>query len=278
MDQASLETILAELPVKHIRYFERLGSTNDEAARWAGQDAPDMALVVADEQTAGKGRLGRHWITPSGTALAFSLVLRPEVEFAAVLPRWSALGALAVCEALKELYALQPEIKWPNDVLLDRRKAAGILAETTWSGDEPASLVLGIGINVAPASISEAALPKSSLIFPAACIEEFLDRPVDRLQLLRLVLEQLIAWRPRLASQQFLDAWEARLAFRGEWVQFLPGEAPTEAGSPFQSQKNPSPVLEGRIIGLAPDGALRLSALAGKEVLVRVGDVRLRPV
>jgi BirA family biotin operon repressor/biotin-[acetyl-CoA-carboxylase] ligase len=278
MDQASLETILAELPVKPIRYFERLGSTNDEASRWAGQDAPDMALVVADEQTAGKGRLGRKWITPFGAALAFSLVLRPEVEFAAVLPRWSALGALAVSEALKELYALQPQIKWPNDVLLDRRKVAGILAETTWSGEEPASLVLGIGINVAPASISEAALPKSSLIFPAACLEEFLDRLVDRLQLLRLVLERLIAWRPRMASQEFLDAWEARLAFRGEWVQFLPGEAPAEAGSPFQYQKNPPLVLEGRIIGLAPDGALRLSTLAGEEVLVRVGDVRLRPV
>jgi BirA family biotin operon repressor/biotin-[acetyl-CoA-carboxylase] ligase len=278
MDQASLETILAVLPVKHIRYFERLGSTNDEAARWAGQDAPDMALVVAEEQTAGKGRLGRKWITPAGAALAFSLVIHPEAEFAAVLPRWSALGALAVCEALQGLYALQPEIKWPNDVLLDRRKIAGILAETTWSGDEPASLVLGIGINVAPASITEAALPKSSLIFPAACIEEFLDHPADRLQLLRLILERLIAWRPRLASQEFLDAWEARLAFRGEWVQFLPGEAPAHSGTASQYQKNFPAVLEGRIIGLDPDGALRLGTLAGEEVLVRVGDVRLRPV
>ena len=278
MDQASLETILAELPVKHIRYFNRLGSTNDEADRWAGQDAPDMALVVADEQTAGKGRLGRKWITPSGAALAFSLVLRPEVEHAMVLPRCSALGALAVCEALSELYALQPEIKWPNDVLLDRRKAAGILAEATWSGEQPASLVLGIGINVAPASISEAALPKSSLLFPAACIEEFLDRPVDRQQLLRLILERLIAWRPRLALQEFLNAWEARLAFRGEWVQCLPGEAPVMAGAPIQYQKNLPAVLEGRIIGLAPDGALRLRTPAGEEVLVRVGDVRLRPV
>ncbi len=241
MDQASLETILAGLPVKHIRYFERLGSTNDEAARWVLHDAPDLALVVADEQTAGKGRLGRKWITPSGAALAFSLVLRPEVETAAVLPRCSALGALAVCEALKELYALKPEIKWPNDVLLDRRKVAGILAETTWSGEEASSLVLGIGINVAPASISEAALPKSLLLFPAACIEEFLDRPADRQQLLRLVLERLVAWRPRLALQEFLDAWEARLAFQGEWVQVLTGEASQLL--PALLRAKPGPIL-----------------------------------
>ncbi len=275
MDQASLETILAELHIEHIRYFDRLGSTNDEAARWSAAGAPDLALVVADEQTAGKGRLGRKWVTPPGSALAFSLVLHPEASLAEALPRWSALGALAVCEALGELYDLPAEIKWPNDVLLQRRKAAGVLAEMAWAGDTPQGLVLGIGINVAPGAISAAALPAAlagsayageALIFPAACVEEFLDRRVDRLRLLLGVIERIIAWQPRLASPEFLEAWEARLAFRGERVQFLPGEA--LAGE----------ALEGEIAGLAPDGALRLRTLAGAEIVVRVGDVRLRPV
>jgi BirA family biotin operon repressor/biotin-[acetyl-CoA-carboxylase] ligase len=270
MDQASLETILAELHIEHIRYFDRLGSTNDEAARWAAAGAPDMALVVANEQTAGKGRLGRKWITPPGSALAFSLVLRPAAGLAGSLPRWSALGALAVCEALSGLYALRPEIKWPNDVLLERRKAAGVLAEMGWSGSAPDSLVLGIGINVASAAIIETALPASSLLFPAACIEEFLESPADRMELLRGVLERVIAWRPRLAAPEFLKAWEARLAFREEWVQILPGVA--------QPDRYGLPVLEGQIVGLAPDGALKLRTLAGAETLVRVGDVRLRPV
>jgi BirA family biotin operon repressor/biotin-[acetyl-CoA-carboxylase] ligase len=278
MDQASLETALAGLPIKQIRYFDRLGSTNDEAVRRAEQGAPDLTLVAADEQTSGKGRLGRKWITPPGAALAFSLVLRPGAGMALVLPRWSALGALAVCEALRELYALHPEIKWPNDVLLGRRKAAGVLAETAWSGEKPTSLILGIGINVAPVSVSEVALPKSAMIFPATCIEEFLPRPVDRLQLLRQVLEQVIAWRPRLASPEFITAWEDRLAFRGEWVRLLPGETPSETSLSVQSPKSFPSGVEGCILGLAPDGALRLRTLSGEEIVVRVGDVRLRPV
>jgi BirA family biotin operon repressor/biotin-[acetyl-CoA-carboxylase] ligase len=278
MDQASLEAVLAGLPVKEIHYSERLGSTNDAAALWIEQGAPDLALVVADEQTAGKGRLGRKWHTWPGAALAFSLILHIQKDLETVLPRWSALGALAVCEALEETYAFQPEIKWPNDVLLDRRKAAGILAETVWSGDQPAGLILGIGINIAPASISEAALPKSSLFLPAACLDEFLPCPVDRLRLLRLILEQVIAWRPRLASPELINAWEARLAFRGEWVRVFPGEAPSQTGLPLQTESTPPPVLEGKIVGLASDGALRLQTLAGDETQVRVGDVRLRPV
>jgi BirA family biotin operon repressor/biotin-[acetyl-CoA-carboxylase] ligase len=278
MDQASLEAILAGSPIKQFRYFDRLGSTNDEAGRWAAQGAPDMALVVADEQTAGKGRLGRKWVTPSGAALAFSLVLRPQAGLAGFLPRWSALGALAVCDALDDLYTLRAAIKWPNDVLLEGRKTAGILAEMAWSGEQAGSLILGVGINVAPAAISAAALPKSALIFPAACIEEFLDRPVDRLQLLRRVLEWVIDWRPRLASRELISAWEDRLAFRGEQVQFLPGEAGLETDLSFDNPENLPTVLEGKIIGLAPDGALRLRTLAGDEILVRVGDIRLRPV
>jgi BirA family biotin operon repressor/biotin-[acetyl-CoA-carboxylase] ligase len=278
MDQASLETALAGLPIQKIRYFERLGSTNDEAARWAEQGAPDPALVAADEQTAGKGRLGRSWITPPGAALAFSLILRPKAEQEPVLARWSALGALAVCEALRELYALQAEIKWPNDVLVERCKVAGVLAEAAWSGEGATSLVLGIGINVAPVSVSEANLPKSALIFPAACIEEFLPRPVERLQLLRHVLERAFAWRERLAEPEFISAWEELLAFRDEWIQIFAGAAHPGAGGPAQSSGSDPAILVGKILGLAQDGALRLLTQTREEIVVHSGDVRLRPV
>lgn len=276
MDQASLEIALAGLPVHQIRYFDRLGSTNDEAARWAGQDAPELALVIADEQTSGKGRLGRKWITPPGAALAFSLVLRSEKVEPQILPRWSALGALAVCEALREGYGLEAEIKWPNDVLLDRRKVAGILAEAAWSGAQPSSLVLGIGINVTPAAVSEAALPKAGLAFPAACIEEFLGRPVDRPQLLRAVIEQVLAWKERLAAPDFVSAWDSWLAFRGEWVQFLPGEVRPGA-NPSQEARQSWHAVEGRLLGLMPDGALKLGTPTGEEIVMRAGDLRMRP-
>lgn len=277
MDQASLENALAGLPIYQIRYFDQLGSTNDEAARWAGEDALDLALVAADEQTSGKGRLGRKWITPLGAALAFSLVLRPEATEVQVLPRWSALGALAVCEAIRERYALQAEIKWPNDVLLGGRKVAGILAEAAWSGEKPTSLVLGIGVNVTSAAVSEAALPKAALAFPAACIEEFVGQPVDRLQLLRSILKQVLVWRGRLDKPEFVAAWESRLAYRGDWVQFVPGEIGAEMAPSLQNH-HPGQVVEGRLIGLTPDGALKLNTPAGEEIVVHAGDVRLRPV
>src|SRR5512147_1345877 len=117
MDQASLQALLSGLPLGAVRYFDTVGSTNDLAARWADDGAPDLSLVAADEQTAGRGRLGRRWITPPGAALAFSLVLT-DIRQADIL-RYTALGALAVCDALNLTFSPLPpaQIKWPNDVI-----------------------------------------------------------------------------------------------------------------------------------------------------------------
>jgi BirA family biotin operon repressor/biotin-[acetyl-CoA-carboxylase] ligase len=274
MDQASLDLKLADLPLGGVRYFERTGSSNDDAARWIEEGAPDLALVVADQQTAGRGRMGRSWYTPAGASLAFSLVLYPDQEGAYVLPRLTALGALAVCDALQSLYNLRPKIKWPNDVLLERRKAAGVLVEAQWSGSQLIALILGIGINVAPASVME----DTRLRFPATCVERVAGRPVDRVDLLHAILANLLEWRPRLASQSFLHAWEERLAFRGEWVQVSPGQSPGKDGLPHDLEGLPLPAYEGQVIGLAPDGSLRLRTRTGDTVMVHVGEVRLAPV
>ena len=274
MDQGSIERKLADLPLGGILYFERTGSSNDEAARWIEEGAPDWALVVADQQTAGRGRMGRSWYTPAGASLAFSLVLHPDQEGAYVLPRLTALGALAVCDALQSLYGLRPKIKWPNDVLLERRKVSGVLVEAQWSGSQLSALILGIGINVAPASV----MVDTRLRFPATCVETVTGHTVDRLDLLHGVLTNLLEWRPRLASQAFLQAWEERLAFRGEWVQVSPGQSPGKDGLPQELEGLPVPVNEGQVIGLAPDGSLRLRTRTGEMVMVHVGEVRLAPV
>lgn len=260
MDQSRLEAALADLSLGAVRYLPRVGSTNDEAARWIAEGAPDLALLVADEQTAGRGRAGRHWLTPPGVALAFSLALYPPPDNGHTLPRTTALGALAVCDALRNRYNLPAQIKWPNDVLVARRKLAGVLTEMQWLGEQPASLVLGIGINVAPASVP----PESTARFPATCVETALGRPVDRLQLLHDVLASLLRWRPRLSTPDFTHAWEDSLAFRGEWVQISIGDGP-----PFQ---------QGVLVGLVSDGALKLRTASGEMVTVQVGEVRLRPV
>ena len=254
---APLQSILTKLPLGGLRYFDSIGSTNDEALAWAQAGAPDYSLVVADGQTAGRGRLQRRWVTHPGLALAFSLVLRPSFQESQCLQRFSPLGAVAVRQALADLFGLPAEIKWPNDVLLDRRKTAGILVETCWEGAGLQALVLGIGVNIAPSAVP----PLTGLNFPATSVETVLGQPVDRWAVLRAILERLLTWRKRLCLQAFLDEWKAHLALRGEWVRI------GAAGG-------------GEIIGIVQDinadGSLRLLDKDGKELTVSVGDVHLR--
>jgi BirA family biotin operon repressor/biotin-[acetyl-CoA-carboxylase] ligase len=276
----ALAASLSGLSLGGVRYYERLGSTNDEAAAWAQAGAPDMALVVAGEQTAGRGRAGRKWFSPPSSGLAFSLVLRlSESERGdTVLPRLAALGALAVASALESSYGLPARVKWPNDVLVAQRKLAGVLAEAHWTGAELAAMILGIGINVAPDALDAASRQDAPLRFPATSVESVLGRPVDPWDLLGAVLEMLFEWRARLPYPEFLLAWEEKLAFRGEWVQIALGECQGNA-DPASRPGGVAPLFqEGQILGLAPDGCLRLRTRAGDIVSVRAGEVRLLPV
>ncbi|NTU55749.1 MAG: biotin--[acetyl-CoA-carboxylase] ligase, partial [Anaerolineales bacterium] len=121
MNQQELESVLANLNLSAIHFFDSIGSTNDEAMVWAKKGARDLSLVVADEQTMGRGRLDRPWFTPSRTALAFSLILRPTSAEKPLLSRTVGLAALALSDVLQTLN-LDPQIKWPNDILLNGRK------------------------------------------------------------------------------------------------------------------------------------------------------------
>jgi BirA family biotin operon repressor/biotin-[acetyl-CoA-carboxylase] ligase len=266
MDQRMLENNLAGLPLGGIRYFETIDSTNDAAAEWAEREATDCLLVVADEQTQGRGRSGRKWFTYPGLALAFSLVLRPtahEQTLSALLTtRFTGLGSLAVSRVLQNQYALPAQIKWPNDVLVNRRKLCGVLAEACWIGDRLSSVVLGIGINIATSSIP----PAGIIMAPATSVETALGRRVDRLSLLLDVLSEILAWRSLLMSEEFLRAWEGDLAFRGEWVQI---ESSDHLG------KTAKRVSEGQVMGLDTDGALRVRTHAGDEVVLRSSEIRL---
>lgn len=257
MNQNTLKKALAKLPLGDVRYFDSIGSTNNEALAWATSGAKDLSLVIADEQTAGRGRLDRKWFTPKGTALAFSLILRPTAAEKPHLTRTVGLAALAVADSLRarELVA---QIKWPNDVLLNGRKVAGILIESVWSGEEVDYLVIGIGMNV----LKSAAPPAELLQFPATSLEESLGSTVEREAVLRDILAGIIALRPHLGTDSFIASWEKALAFRGEQVQVEEGSGTS---------------IIGKLLGLEPDGSLRLSNESGKSVTVRFGDVRLRP-
>jgi BirA family biotin operon repressor/biotin-[acetyl-CoA-carboxylase] ligase len=260
MDQESIEGALAGLPLGPIRYFESATSTNDLARDWARGAAPDLSLVIADEQTAGKGRSGRSWITPAGAALAFSLVLRPERGEGAGkwLPRLGGAAGLAIASAFESLFGLQPELKWPNDVLLRGKKAAGVLIEIDWDGDQAQSIVVGIGINVFERSIPRAEM----LRFPATSLETEIGTQPDRLPILAEILQAFLAWRGRPADE-VIRAWESMLAYKGRTVEL--------SGERGQAHR-------GRLEGLERNGALRLRLPSGETVSPPSGDLTLRLV
>ena len=156
---------------RRILYYPELKSTMDEAARLADEGAEEGAVVIAERQSAGRGRQGRSWVSQPGNLL-FSILFRPEM---AQLPFIDIIGGVAAARAVRKTTGLSPKIKWPNDLMLDRRKAAGILAESAIVGDSVCYAVLGIGINVAL-------------------------NPADREQIASLYPEQVSPYHPELVE------------------------------------------------------------------------------
>ena len=242
-------------PLGHpARHLGAVDSTMTEAAAWAARAAPHGALVVAEHQRAGRGRWGRTWDDVPGESLMLSLVLRPDA--AAERVGLVALAAgLALAEAL-DAFGVAAALKWPNDVRVDGRKLAGVLAEASWAGREPV-VILGAGLNV-----EQAAFPPS-LADVATSVRQVTGRPVERLAPLHPFLRRL---EHRLADAErhparLVGAVEARLERRGDDVA---------VGFPGTDR---APV-EGRVLGLTPTGALRLETASG-EVALHAGEVTL---
>jgi BirA family transcriptional regulator, biotin operon repressor / biotin---[acetyl-CoA-carboxylase] ligase len=234
-----------------ILQFDSLPSTNLEAARRAAEGASEGLVIVANEQTAGRGRLGRRWASPKGAGLYFSIVLRPQVEPG----RWALItfvAALAVHDVLFECCGLQTDIKWPNDILANDRKLCGILAETVDGG----AIVLGIGINLCSTSFPE------DLRETATSVESLTGDIPDRETVLQSVL---VAFQHRYSTllqeggrEQVINDWSQCSSFAfGKRIRV----------------KNGHEILEGITRGLEKDGALRVETSAGEIRIVRAGDV-----
>jgi BirA family biotin operon repressor/biotin-[acetyl-CoA-carboxylase] ligase len=166
------------------RYEERCASTQ----RLLQADDPEGAVAVAEEQSEGRGRLGRSWLAPARTSVLVSIALRPAVA-SPRLPELSLIAGGAVAEAIAGVTGLEPAIKFPNDLLLDGKKVAGILAESS-----DGRVVLGIGVN---ANQTAEQLPGGAQTEPTSLRLE-LGRPVDRAQLLAAIL---------LHVERAYDAW-----------------------------------------------------------------------
>jgi BirA family biotin operon repressor/biotin-[acetyl-CoA-carboxylase] ligase len=167
-------------------FVERCDSTQ----RLLPEDAPEGAVAVADEQTAGRGRLGRAWVAPPGSSVLASIALRPDVPTAR-LAELSVVAGRACAAAIAELTGLEPTVKWPNDVLIQGRKVAGILAEA-----REGRVVLGVGVNVAQ---REGELPERAE-HPATSLLLETGTVVARAELLAAVLDHL---------EREYDAWVA---------------------------------------------------------------------
>lgn len=250
---------LAHLPLGLIEYYESIGSTNDRAAVLAAENAPNFSIVLADEQTEGRGRSGRSWFTPPGVALAFSIILRPQANIEnSQIALVSGLGALAVAKGIKSSVGLDAKIKWPNDVLIDGEKVSGVLAEAHWIGEDLQSLILGIGVNISKNAVP----PENELNFPATYLSHGSGKLIDRLVVLEAILQHIVKIWPMVGDSSFIKDWESLLEFKGKQVQLISGK---------------EIAITGEIRGLADDGSLILMLEDNIEKQFKVGEIHLRP-
>src|SRR5262245_53686540 len=168
-----------------IHHFISLGSTNDHLKEMI--DAPEFTCVVADEQTAGRGRRARTWHSSPGDGLYLSILLLPRTDSSSTIPLISLLAAVAVAETLIERGVEDVDIKWPNDMLVHDRKICGVLAEALSDGSESLRLVLGIGVNLNhqsfPPGLNETATSLAIVSGERVVVEEFRDQLLQKVAL-----------------------------------------------------------------------------------------------
>ncbi len=243
-DHARLETIAA---TRSLRYFEHAESTTSLALDWIREGATAGSVVLADEQFAGRGRLGRRWFAPAGTALLFTYIYAPPAPYIA---RSAMLGALAVAEVCDSLGVPNTGIKYPNDVQTNGLKLCGILAESVSSARKPL-VALGIGLNI------RVDFSNTPFEHSAASLEQVLGHPLDRVEVLFALLKRLDYWREHIASETFFEIWKSHLNMLGKHVEINTG------GS----------LVSGTAHDVLPSGALLLERADGISQQVLAGDL-----
>lgn len=236
-------------------YLERTDSTNDVAKRLAENGEVEGTVVIADEQIAGRGRLGRSWVAPARSSLLMSLILRPPLA-PREITRVTMAVSLGACAAIRAETGLDARIKWPNDLLLAEKKFAGILAETQTLGEEIEYVIIGVGINVNFHAASLAGMPVN-----ATTLSDELGRAIPRAPLARAVFRGIDEFYARLCTGENLRAeWAAQLATLGHAVR----------------AQSDADIIEGIAEDVDDDGALLVRRADGSLARLLVGDVTLR--
>jgi BirA family biotin operon repressor/biotin-[acetyl-CoA-carboxylase] ligase len=240
---------------RDIRVFHETTSTNDVIEKLAHDGVSEGVVVFAESQTRGRGRLGRKWMSPAEKGLWFSVLLRPNLR-PHEATRLTVASATALRRALEAYTGLKPEIKWPNDILVHGRKAAGILTELSAELDQVKHLILGIGVDV---NLNPGDFPPE-LRRVATSLKIELGKPVSRPELAVAILRELDHDYARVAADHFsavADEWEAHCVTLGHQVVIQVGERQ----------------IRGRAEALGEDGTLRLRTDYGHLERIVGGDV-----
>jgi len=238
-----------------IHHYQSIGSTNNQLKAMPG--APEFTCVMADEQTAGRGRRERSWHSAPGEGLYLSILLRPEIE-ASKIPLLSLLAAVAVAETIRGLQIsnLQLDIKWPNDVLANDRKISGILIESTSIPNEAPRFIVGIGVNLNHQSFP----PELSEIATSLQLE--CGNHFNVASFRNALLDRLAFWYEELRqnrARKILQRWQELSSYaRGKQVVVI-----------FDHEE-----IRGETIGLHESGALQLQLPSGEIRTILAGEIK----
>lgn len=244
---------------KVIHYFDETGSTNAVLSKLASNGASEGTTVIADKQTGGKGRLGRKWISPPGMNLYISVLFRPSI------PAWESplltfLASVALVETIKKTGVSNASIKWPNDVLIDSKKIAGVLTEMEPRGERVDYIVVGVGVNI---NMTRAEINREmgETARSATSLKESLGTDVDRAKFTGDFLLELESWYQifnRRGKTSIIKEWTERWSGYNKRVRVS-----GEDGS----------VTEGVATGIDGEGHLLLKKDDGSSVRIITGDV-----
>ncbi|MBE0415966.1 MAG: biotin--[acetyl-CoA-carboxylase] ligase [Dehalococcoidia bacterium] len=238
---------------QNILYYPVTSSTMDMAKQVIRDGAEEGTIVIADRQTAGRGRLGRKWLSPPDSSILLSIILYPKLD---ELLRLNMAACLAVAQSIEKATGLEPTIKWPNDVLIKGKKVSGILIESDFQGGSVSYAIVGIALNV---NLDPSSIPEISET--ATSLKEVLGQEVSRLEILRCLLGEFEELYRALRRGEPIDReWRRRLETLGKEVTVRCGED----------------VREGYAESVDEDGNLLLRCPDGSLVTIAAGDVTLK--
>lgn len=265
LSQQEIESCIRTKWLGHkVFYYDEIDSTNTEAKRRAEEGAPHGTLIVADMQSAGRGRRGRGWESPHNQGIFFTILLRPEIE-PVNAPMLTLVMAMAVTRAISNCTGVKAEIKWPNDVVVNGKKVVGILTEMSAQIDYVNHIVIGTGINVHQETFPEELAEKATSLDIE--LKQQKEMPnVSRAQLLEKILEQFEECYEKYIQTQdlsnLMEEYNQNLVNMGRRVRVL----------------DPLGEFEGNALGINEHGSLRVEKGNGEIAEISSGEVSVRGI